>query len=132
MTEAATLAKLSAMGTVFTVADVSASLAFYKDVLGFTVEFEHDDPPIYAIVRRGAAQLHLRIVGDDEESKIARGRSTLYVFTDDVDALHAELAAKGCVVEGPPQTYSYGMREMVLRDLDGNRLVFGADAPGSR
>ena len=32
------------------VADVAASCAFYKDKLGFAVEFMYGDPPFYALV----------------------------------------------------------------------------------
>src|ERR1700734_2540395 len=46
------------------VADVAASCAFYKDKLGFAVEFAYGDPPFYALVVRDRARLTLR--GVDE------------------------------------------------------------------
>jgi uncharacterized glyoxalase superfamily protein PhnB len=47
------------------------------------------------------------------------------VFVDDVDALHADLAARGANVLKPPQDYAYGMRDFDVADPDGNQLTFG-------
>jgi uncharacterized glyoxalase superfamily protein PhnB len=56
------------------------------------------------------------------------------VFTAGVDALHDELRALGCDIERAPADYDYGMREMSLRDPDGNRITFGQEvkAPDDR
>jgi uncharacterized glyoxalase superfamily protein PhnB len=43
----------------------------------------------------------------------------------DVDAVHAELAARGARILKPPQDWDYGMRDFDLTDLDGNQLTFG-------
>ena len=47
---------------------------------------------------------------------------------NDVDALHAELAARGAHVVKPPQDYAYGMRDFDVTDLDGNQLIFGMES----
>lgn len=52
-----------------------------------------------------------------------------YVFVDDADALHAEYAARGAVFTRPLGDTPWGMREFVLRDIDGRLLAFGADPP---
>ena len=44
------------------VRDVPASAAFFRDKLGFGIDFLHGDPPFYGAVSRGAACLHLRCV----------------------------------------------------------------------
>jgi len=54
-----------------------------------------------------------------------RGRSSIYVFVTDVDRLHTELQDLGCPIEVPPADFFYGMREMSVRDPDGNRITFG-------
>ena len=46
------------------------------------------------------------------------------------DALHAALVATGCPIEIAPQDFSYGMREMSVRDPDGNRVTFGEEIKG--
>jgi hypothetical protein len=41
--------------------------------------------------------------------------------------LHDELRGRGCASEVAPADFSYGMREMSVRDPDGNRLTFGCE-----
>src|SRR5579859_7541574 len=44
------------------VQDVVAAATFYRDQLGFNVNFLHGDPPFFGSVSRGAACIHLRFV----------------------------------------------------------------------
>ena len=45
--------------TVFTVADVAAGLAYYRDCVGFDVAFEYGAPTFYAGLCSGEVSLHL-------------------------------------------------------------------------
>jgi len=45
---------------------------------------------------------------------------------DDVDALHAEIVARGAASTSPKDTH-YGMREIVVTTVDGHRIVFGQE-----
>ena len=119
--------RLNAFAAVFTVADVGASLSFYLGRLGFREHFRLGDPPSYAIVARDAVSLHLTPASEAPETC---GRSSIYVFVADVDRFHAELQAVGCPIEVPPADFFYGMREMSVRDPDGNRITFGQEVKG--
>jgi len=88
--------------TVFVVRDLTASLAHYRDALGFAVSFEYGEPTFYACLCRDEVQL-----------------------VDNVDALHADLVGRGAKVLKPPQDYAYGMRDFDVIDPDGNQLTFG-------
>jgi uncharacterized glyoxalase superfamily protein PhnB len=44
---------------------------------------------------------------------------------EDVDALYAELKARGARAPKPPKDYPYGMRDFNVIDPDGNQLTFG-------
>ncbi|KAF0136031.1 MAG: hypothetical protein FD152_1142 [Xanthobacteraceae bacterium] len=116
--------RLTGFSAVFTVRDVATSLAFYTDRLGFAVQFRMGEPPTYAIIEREAVSLHLMPASQDPAGL---GTSSIYVYVDDVDALHAGLVAMGCPIEIAPEDYSYGMRETSVRDPDGNRFTFGAE-----
>jgi catechol 2,3-dioxygenase-like lactoylglutathione lyase family enzyme len=116
--------KLQAFAAVFTVGDVGRSLPFFCDRLGFREHFRLGDPVSYAIVERDAVSIHLMPASDSPETL---GHSSIYVFAADVDALHAELQALGCAIEVPPADFVYGMREMSVRDPDGNRITFGQE-----
>jgi uncharacterized glyoxalase superfamily protein PhnB len=98
---------------------------FYCGKLGFEVEFEAADPnrpdPAYLGVVRGGAVLHLSShAGDGTFGAVA------YVHVDDVDALFAELRARGVAVDLSPTDQTWGMREMYVKDGDGNTIRFGA------
>ena len=116
--------QLTAFAAVFTVADVGRALAFYIERLGFEVEFKMGDPPEYAIVDRDAVSLHLMPV---ERAPDTLGKASIYVFVANVDMLHRELVEHDCPIEVAPEDFDYGMREMSVRDPDGNRVTFGQE-----
>jgi catechol 2,3-dioxygenase-like lactoylglutathione lyase family enzyme len=122
-------AVLAAFAAVFTVREVAASLAFYRDRLGFKPHFVLGDPPTYAIIERDSVMLHLMPAARAPDTL---GKSSIYVFAHGVDALAAAVAAAGAVLEVTPQDFDYGMREFSLRDPDGNRLTFGEEVRASR
>ena len=103
---------------VLQVRDVAAAVAYYRDRLGFTIDFTWEDPPSYAGVRLDRVQLHLL------KSEAGGGKGVNFVV-DDVDALHRLHAGNGVEVSGPPQDMPWGLRAYDARDLDGNWLGFG-------
>jgi len=50
---------MAGSATVFVVSDITASLAYYRDVLGFEVTFEYGQPPSYACLCRDEVGLAL-------------------------------------------------------------------------
>jgi uncharacterized glyoxalase superfamily protein PhnB len=117
--------KLQAFSAVFAVRDVARSMAYYAERLGFREEFRHGEPLNYASVARDTVSVHLKLANPSD----APGRSSIYVFAANVDALHDELRQRGCDIEVPPTDFFYGMREMALRDVDGNHITFGHPIP---
>src|SRR5204863_3643629 len=57
-----------------------------------------------------------------------RRDADLYVYTDDVDNLHDRIKGRVEVVEGPHNMF-YGMREVIVRDLNGFWNTFGQQIP---
>jgi catechol 2,3-dioxygenase-like lactoylglutathione lyase family enzyme len=108
--------------TVFVVSEIAKSLAHYRDVLGFTVTFQYGDPTFYVCLCREEVALHLLAAG---QTRRLAGNGGICIFVRDVDAVHAELAARGANIVKPPQDYDYGMRDFDVLDPDGNQLVFG-------
>ena len=106
--------------TIFSVRDLAASVAHYRDVLGFTVTFQYGEPAFYACLCRDEVAIHLRA-----GTGWPPGNGAIAVFVKDVDALHAELIARGAKVLKPPRDYDYGMRDFDVADPDGNQLTFG-------
>jgi catechol 2,3-dioxygenase-like lactoylglutathione lyase family enzyme len=108
--------------TVFVVTDIAKSADHYRDVLGFTVTFEYGAPTFYVCLCRDEVALHLLAAS---QTRRRPGNGGICVFVRDVDAVHAELAARGASIIKPPQNYDYGMRDFDVTDLDGNQLTFG-------
>lgn len=118
----------------FPVADVARATGHYERVLGFTCEYSAGSPAEFAIVRRDAVSVMLRLVPDATRivpNERQGGTWDLFCWVRDVRALHAELAAKGAtVVYGPVVQPAYGMEEFAIRDGDGYVLGFGQPVSG--
>jgi hypothetical protein len=49
----------------------------------------------------------------------------VYLYVDSLDALYSDLERRGAVIIQPPRIAPYGLRELVVEDLNGFRLSFG-------
>ena len=80
---------------LFFTLDIPATLAYYKDKLGFECLGRWQDPPVYAIVARDQQAIHFRCA-EPPTANPDKYRDELldaYVFVEDADALYAEFAA---------------------------------------
>ena len=106
--------------------DLAASIAFYTQILGFTLEFQYSD--FYAGVRSGPYVLHLKLVDAADPSIAFVDREEhfhLYFQTPDVASVAAELERKGVkLVQGVHAT-DWGTLECVVKDDQGHTLYFG-------
>ncbi len=74
-------------------------MIFYTNKLGCTLEWEYGDPPGYAGVKFGTADIHL----SENPDVTNTGESVwLYIMVEDVDTLYNGLVANGVDVDGPP------------------------------
>lgn len=104
--------------------DYPRSRDFFVDVLGFSIAEEGGDPPRFGIFKRDRATVFVDAWHGADAEPHAGWRA--YFHTPDVDALATAFRAAGAEVEGPRNAV-YGMREITLRDPDGNLLCFGQD-----
>ena len=111
------------------VRDISAAIAFYRDQLGFSLEFEWNDPVDYAVLRRGEnVNIHLSKRQDDlRPSEI---HTAMYVFVQEVDELYQEFLQKGVTIKAPVGDREYGMRDFDVVDPEGHILTFGMGISG--
>jgi catechol 2,3-dioxygenase-like lactoylglutathione lyase family enzyme len=96
--------------------NVPAAVAYYRDVLGFRINFQQDD---LGVMDRDS--ITVLLISRTEQH---RGIGSFGVYVEDADALYEELAAKGAEVEGPPVSYPWGLRSFRVLDLEGNRIMF--------
>lgn len=111
-------AELGCPRPIFDVVNLKASLAYYRDVLGFKIDWEWGEPADFASVSRGSATL---FIGEGAHA----GGGGLWVFTKQVDKLYVELRKRNARIKMPPTNMPWGNREMHVLDLDGNLLRFG-------
>jgi uncharacterized glyoxalase superfamily protein PhnB len=97
--------------------NVAAGVAYYRDVLGFQINYQQDD---IGVIDRDAVRVLL--IARTAQHK---GIGSAYVYVKDADALHAELLAKGASVQGEPVSQPWGLREFHVVDPEGNRITFG-------
>jgi catechol 2,3-dioxygenase-like lactoylglutathione lyase family enzyme len=120
---------LAAVPQLF-VSDIAASCAFFTDKLGFAVAFVHGEPPFYAQVKRGGAQIALRHVDRPVLDKISTAMSSdvdmlaASITVDDVQALYAEFQGAKGAFHQELRAEPWGARTFILRDPDGNLLLF--------
>ena len=113
----------------FFTTDLSATLTYYRDRLGFECLGTWQDPPVYAIVARDQHRIHFRLAAPPASNpgKYADELLDAYLLIDDADALYAEYAARGVEFTRELCLMPWGSREFVVKDCDGRLLAFGAD-----
>ena len=111
------------------VTDFARALGFYRDTLGFTVVFTYGDPAFYGEVARGDAAFNLRHVDEMPFAPGVRDAGQLLsvaIATTDAKALFLEFQAAGADFQERLRRKPWGADEFVIRDPDGNLIVFGS------
>ena len=119
-------ARLTRALPVIFVANVQASAAFFKDILGFTIDFLHGNPPFYGSVSRDGASVHLKFVHEPVFAVGQQDRDgfiNAVINVEHVDALYAEYVTAGAPFDQPLTEQVWG-RDFIVRDPDGNGICF--------
>lgn len=115
--------KLGATTPILRIFDAAKAREFYVGFLGFQVDWEHRfEPglPLYLQVSRAGCVLHL----SEHHGDCCPG-AAMRIAVDDIDALHAELAAREYGYARPGiEAMPWGTRDMSVKDPFGNRLTF--------
>ncbi len=113
----------------FLVDDLDATLAFYKDVLGFHVDFVYEN--FYAGISLGGGTIHLKCAPKlPEERKLRKDNEHLdaYFTVQDIQSLFNEWTSKKVAIARALETRPWGMRDFYVEDPDGYILCFGEPA----
>jgi glyoxylase I family protein len=113
--------------------DMPTSVAFYRDVLGFSVvkQSQPGDEFDWGLLSLDGAELMLntayekqhRPPAPDRARVAAHDDTALYFGCRDVDGAYEHLRTKGVDVK-PPTVTSYGMKQLYVKDPDGYLLCF--------
>ncbi len=121
---------LSGVMPAITVSDLGASIAWYRDVMGFVVarEIEHEGQRVGAMIGAGSVQFML---GQDD---FAKGRDRqkgigfrLYCVSEqDIDELAAGIKARGGTLDQEPTDQPWGARDLAVSDPDGFKITISS------
>jgi catechol 2,3-dioxygenase-like lactoylglutathione lyase family enzyme len=112
---------------VLFVTDLEASAVFYRDRLGFDIDFLHGSPPFYGAVSRDGATLHLKHVDEPVFAAGAVDREGLimaFIETPTVRDLYAEYRAADAEIVQKLTKQAWGGTDFIVRDPDGNAIAF--------
>jgi catechol 2,3-dioxygenase-like lactoylglutathione lyase family enzyme len=108
---------------VLFVTDVSRSIDFYVNQLGFVLSWRFDEEKVFvAQVERSTCAL---ILSSQWADKVGRGLIFISLDVDVLHALRSELEQKGVDVKDG----WWGYKLMVIHDPDGNELYFNYPNP---
>jgi uncharacterized glyoxalase superfamily protein PhnB len=109
------------------VRDVGKSAGFYRETLGFEIDFLYGEPPFYGSVSRDGVCLHLRQVRSPNFVELA-GREPSLILASfevaDVQALFEEFRGRGADFPQTLETQVWGGTDFHVRDPDGNVVSF--------
>jgi len=116
-----------AIAPVLMVADLAASLDYWRDKVGFTVE-TFPDAPGFAILKRGGARIMLQQVAPGvaitPNWKLREKTSNVHIWVDDAKALYDELVERGAIVDWELYETPWGALEFGIQDLDDQDIAF--------
>jgi catechol 2,3-dioxygenase-like lactoylglutathione lyase family enzyme len=109
------------------ITDYDAARAFYVDALGFRIDWEHQFAPglpVFMHISRDDLALYL-----SQHCGAGQVGELVYLSVPDVDAWYYDFRAKGVHIPDPPADQPWGVRDMRVTDLDGNRLNISTRFP---
>ncbi|MBX3568549.1 MAG: VOC family protein [Rhizobiaceae bacterium] len=117
--------------------DAAAMIDFLERAFGFMVRVKYMDGDRIShaelslgssIIMLGSARddAYGRMVGDPTKGK---GGQSVYIATQDIDALHDRARAAGATILEAPIDRDYGSRDFICADPEGNVWSFGTYWP---
>jgi uncharacterized glyoxalase superfamily protein PhnB len=123
--------KASALAASITVADLQKSMAWYRDVVGFEVQQQHERDGVLRAVSLHAGDVRILLNQEDGAKGWDRvkgeGISIQFTTSDSIDEIAARIKASGSAIDSEPADMPWGVRMFRMRDPDGFKLVFSSE-----
>jgi catechol 2,3-dioxygenase-like lactoylglutathione lyase family enzyme/heme-degrading monooxygenase HmoA len=122
--------KLESIRPFFIVKDLQASIAYYRDLLGFQVDFQGPpDDVYYAGVSRDGIGIMLKAIAPDVQpqpnhTRHEWARWDAYIYTSDPDGLFEEFRQRGVTLVKPLSFIDEGLWGFEVADADGYVVAF--------
>ena len=124
--------RASELAASLTVKDLATSVAWYRDIVGFTIDRHHERDGRLLAVSLRAGQVRLLITQDDgaREGGLDRakgeGFSLQLTTPQDIDTLATRIQSRGGTLESAPVSMPWGVRIFRMRDPDGFRFTISS------
>lgn len=122
------MADLQSLAACFPVANISTTIRWYEEVLGFLADpFPDREPYVFAILTRDDIEIMLQRVDGYQKPDLYNSRPggvwDVYIRAEGVKDLYESVRDESTIVQ-PLRRQPYGAWEFEIKDLNGYVLVF--------
>ena len=117
--------KITGIAPQFLVDDLDRAIAYYRDRLGFALDFQYED--FYAGVSRDGFSIHLKRAAKVLADRVNRRENEhldAYIEASGVRELFSELQGRGANVIKPLEQRPWACVDFYVQDLDDYILCF--------
>ena len=121
----ATTAHLTGIAPQFLVDDLDRAIMYYRDKLGFNLDFSYES--FYASVSRNGFAIHLKFAPKTVSDRLHRKQHEhldVYISVRGVATLHSELQSRGALITKPLEERPWSCTDFYVEDPDGYILCF--------
>jgi uncharacterized glyoxalase superfamily protein PhnB len=106
---------------VYPVADVAASIEWYRRVFGFEPRIVNPpgEVPVYAVLYRDGVSIHL-LRRDEAPHGLTNPVEAQFWIDGDLDELFRKVQTMGVLILQAPANHPWGHRDFMVSDLDHN------------
>lgn len=118
-------ATVTSIAPQFLVDDLDAAIAYYRDRLGFELDFCYES--FYASVSRDGFAIHLKCAPKtiaDRAHRREHEHLDAFIGVLGAASLHAEFQSRGALITRPVEERPWSARDFYVEDLDGYILCF--------
>ncbi len=115
----------------FIVEELSPSVDFYRDALGFKVVFMAPEiDPFFAVVERDNVRIMLKVIGPEiqpqpNHTRHISARWDAYIYVEDPDSFASEFESRGVQFREELADSDEGLRGFAIYDHDRYVIFFG-------
>ena len=124
-----------ALSISLTVKDLKASYAWYRDVVGFTLDQEYEREGKLRAVALKAGDIRILLNADDGakgwDRKKGEGISFQFTTAQDIDAVAKRIKDQGGKLDTEPADMPWGVRMFRVVDPDGFKFTISSPRPGT-
>ena len=122
------MAEFQSLAACFPVADISSTIKWYEEQLGFIGDpFPDHEPYVFAILHRDEIEIFLQRVEDYQKPDLYTQRPggvwDAYIRTEGVQDLYESVRTEATIIQ-PLRRQPYGAWEFEVKDPNGYVLVF--------